>query len=94
MQEKHYNDGFVTRRVYESMMADCIVFFEDAFDSKHVISPFPEVYIRNRKDLETNYAKIFGDAELKNKILNWQHEFLEKVASSDMGKELTDCLVN
>lgn len=94
MQEKHYNDGFVTRRVYESMMADCVVFFEDAFDSKHVISPFSEVYIRNRKDLETNYAKIFGDAELKNKILNWQHEFLEKVASSDMGKELADCLVN
>ncbi|MCF0126424.1 MAG: hypothetical protein HUJ68_11870 [Clostridia bacterium] len=93
MQEKHYNNGFITRRVYESMMADCIVFFEDAFDSKHLISPFPEVYIRNKTDLETKFAKIFGDEELKNKILNWQHEYLDKCAAEEQGKLLAECLI-
>lgn len=92
MQEKYYNDNFVTRRIYESMMANCVVFYEEAFDRKHAISPFPETYVRTRKDLEANFAKIFGNEELKNKILNWQHEFLEKAASEDLGKSLANCI--
>lgn len=93
LQEKHYNDCCITRRVYESMMADCIVFFEEAFDSKHKISPFSEVYVRNKKDLENNFSKIFSDENLKNKIIEWQHEFLAKNAEEDLGKSLASCLI-
>ena len=34
------------------------------------------------------------DEELKNKILNWQHEFLEKAASEDLGKSLANSCIN
>lgn len=92
LKEKHYNDSIITRRVYESMMAGCVVFFEEEYDSKHTISPFNEVYVKNRKELETNFAKIFGDPELKKKILDWQLKFLENSASVDLAQTLVDCL--
>jgi len=45
--EKYYNNNTITLRIYESMLANCVVFIDEEFDTKHEILKDDFHYVRN-----------------------------------------------
>jgi len=59
----HYENNYFTLRMYESLLAGCIVMIDDRMDVKHNFydREFSELYVKNRSDIES----VFNTANLQ-----------------------------
>lgn len=81
--EKNYNNNIETIRLYEAMLAGCVVFIDDSFDNKHVILEDDFHYVKSGKELEEKIMAIKANPELHKACLDRQKAYLEKKAKID-----------
>ena len=84
LSEKNYNNNMITLRLYESLLADMVVFIDNKFDSKHIIFKDPELkefnYVKSGKELEEKILKLKNDRDfLYNIIMKQRKEFNERL---------------
>ena len=92
--DKNYNDNMVTLRVGESLLANCVTFIDNDFDTKHTIYPdFNFFYIKSGgRELEYKIKKLKEDKELYQKVLAIQHHLVQKYKSKNMPRLLSEAL--
>ena len=93
LSENKYNNNMLTLRIFESILANMVVFIDEPFDSNHVIYknyPILEkyVYVNTGKELEDKIIELKTNKELYNAIINEQHKFFRDMLNMDNLKQL------
>ena len=88
LSEKNYNNNMITLRLYESILADMVVFIDNKFDTKHIIFNDPVLkdfnYVKNGKELQDKILKLKSDKEfLYNIIIKQREEFNTRLFVKD-----------
>lgn len=91
--DKNYNNSMVTLRVGESLLANCVTFIDEDFDTKHTIYPDCEfLYVTSGRELEFKIKMLKDNHELHKRVLDIQHELVQKYIEKDMPRLLSDAL--
>jgi len=91
--DKNYNNNMVTLRVGESLLANCVTFIDDDFDTQHTIYPnYNFFYVKSGRELEAKIKDLKNNPELHKRVLEIQHELVNKYIKKDMPKLLSEVL--
>ena len=86
--EKHYNNSTITLRVYESILANCVVFIDTEFDEKHYLNLHPFMYIKSGKELDDKIEFLRSNKEAYDTVISHQKDFINECKSYNVVNEL------
>jgi len=87
LPEKHYNNNTITLRIYESILANCVVFIDRKFDSNKFINLHDICYIDDGKEFINNLELLKNNKKLLEEVFNKQKQFIEKQKKYNIPKE-------
>lgn len=79
MTEKGYTD-FVTRRVIETMLGNCVMFYDEKFTRYDVMVDKDFQIVSSGEELVKKVKELKTNQELRDKIIKGQFEILENMA--------------
>lgn len=88
-----YNNNMKTLRIGESLLANCITFIDEEFDSTHELYPYCKFfYVNSGEDLERKIKFLKESKEHYYKALKMQHKLVQKLKENNMPKLLVRAL--
>jgi len=90
--DKHYEDNYFTLRMYEGILANCLTYIDNDFDSqqKFYDGKFPELYISTPKQI-----LHLDDTELKYEANNYiLNRYNYKESQDKLIETLKQCMIN
>lgn len=76
--EKNYNNNIETIRLYEAMLANCIVFIDNDFDSEHKILNNDFQYIKSGDEIDSKIKYLKQHPEYVRELIDNQNKYLER----------------
>lgn len=90
--DPNYNNNMITLRLGESLLANCVTFIDEDFDKAHTIYPCNFMYVNSGKELELKILTLKENPDLYNKVINLQHELVEKIKKNNLPKKLSKAI--
>lgn len=92
--DKNYYNNIITLRFAESLLANCVTFIDEDFDTKHKIYPdCPFLYVKDGDDLERKILFLRNKPQWHKAILELQHKKAEEMRNNNFPKILTEALI-
>ena len=82
------NNNIEVIRLYESMLAGCVCFIDDDFDSSHAILGIDFNYIKSGDEIDEKIRILRQDPSLLEEILDAQWQYLNKKSKSQWLNEM------
>lgn len=83
--DKNYNNNIITLRFAESLLANCVTFIDNDFDTKHKIYPnYDFFYVKNGEELEKKIKLLKANPQCYKKVLEIQHNKVEEMRLNNM----------
>lgn len=93
--DKSYRDNVVTLRLAESILANCICFIDEIYDSEHFIFPKePCLYVNTKSDVAEKIQILKGNKERYDELIAYQHEVYNKMRQNDCMSKLIKIIEN
>lgn len=86
--EKDYNNNIETIRIYEAILAGCIVFIDNDFDSNHIIFNNDFNYIKSGIEIDEKIKQLKNNQKLYNDIIENQLKYIERKSKIDYITEI------
>ena len=91
--DKNYNNNIITLRFAESLLANCVTFIDNDFDTKHKIYPnYDFFYVKNGEELEKKIKLLKANPQCYKKVLEIQHNKVEEMRLNNMPLLLNNSL--
>lgn len=94
ISDRNYYNHFYVTRLFEAMIADQIIFIDEAYDSNHTLFKNDFRYVSNKKQLASRIKKLRQNKDLCKELIDEQRQLYIKKYSNDVFKNKVNKFLN